>query len=992
MSKDSVLGLFSQQAQSHPERLAIVDHARSLTYRELDRLSDRLAARLAGRGVGKGALLPLLAERSPELVIAILAAAKCAAAYVPVDRRQPDKRKQEILRQCRAPLVLATQAGELPGHAVETIAELLDQATRASPAGPEPGGSDALYVIFTSGTTGEPKGVVVESRSLANLVRWHNRRFEMSGQSRTTLMAGVGFDVSQWEIWSTLCAGACLHLVPEDVRPDPAALLAFFAEQRISHAFAPTVMVPALVERPVPTSLALHYLFCAGEKLPPVATGSLPYTLVDYYGPTEATVFATCRVVDAEAYRRPASIGLPIGGCEAFILDAEDRPCRGDTPGELNLAGICLARGYLNDPVMTERRFHHAPHLRRRLYRTGDRARWLADGSLQFLGRLDDQVKIRGNRVELGDVEAALLRQPAIHGAVVLAHADDSSGSQQLSAFVVPRERAVAPAALLAALKSGLRQELPDYMLPSRYLLLERLPTTANGKTDRQALRRSLAEHRHERLDTQRCETPDQLQAALAWQEVLGHNDFGLDDSFFDVGGHSLLAAALVRELSRRFGSRAYIHDVYRTPSVRQQAASLARRAGQAPAELDSEPAQELRQDVRLPEGLDFGRSPHPEQLQTPRHLLLTGATGLIGAHLLAELLASRDAELHCPVRAQSDAHALERLRQATRQYRIELAETDWRRVRAYAADLAEPGFGLPVETYRELAGSVDQVFHSASAVNFIQPYSYMKRDNVQGLEQVLRFCACGQAKPLMLLSSISVYSWGHLHTGKRLMREDDDLDQNLPAVLTDMGYVRSKWVMEKIADLAAERGLALMTFRLGYATCHSRSGAHADYQWWSRLARTCLEYRAVPLLRELREGLTTVDYMVGAISAIARQPTALGKKFNLVPSIPRCLTLEEFFARLGERAGQPLRPMPFHDWVSLWEENRDAPLHPLLSMFRDNMYAGRSTVELYQDTYLWDCANVEEHLRGSGIREPEFDARLLDLYLASLTGAAATR
>ncbi|WP_208535056.1 thioester reductase domain-containing protein, partial [Pseudomonas aeruginosa] len=284
---------------------------------------------------------------------------------------------------------------------------------------------------------------------------------------------------------------------------------------------------------------------------------------------------------------------------------------------------------------------------------------------------------------------------------------------------------------------------------------------------------------------------------------------------------------------------------------------------------------------------------------------------------------------------------------------------------------------------------SVDQVFHSASAVNFIQPYSYMKRDNVEGLGQVLRFCASGRCKPLMLLSSISVYSWGHLHTGKRLMREDDDIDQNLPAVVTDMGYVRSKWVMEKIADLAAERGLPLMTFRLGYATCHSRTGAHADYQWWSRLARTCLEYRAVPLLRELREGLTTVDYMVEAISVIARQPSALGKKFNLVPSIPRCLTLDEFFGRLGRRAGRPLRQMPFDDWVSLWEDNRDAPLYPLLSMFRDNMYAGRSTVELYQDTYLWDCTNVEEHLRGSAVREPEFDDRLLDLYLAGLGGSA---
>lgn len=265
MSKDSVLGLFRQHADTHPERPALVDRERSFSYRELDRLSDRLAAHLARRGVARGERLPLLAERSAELVIAILAAAKCAAAYVPVDRRQPDRRKQEILRQCQAPVALATQAEDLPGQPVEVIAQVL--ATSAAGAAPRPAldGSEALYVIFTSGTTGEPKGVVIESRSLSNLVDWHNRRFEMDQRSRTTLMAGVGFDVCQWEIWSTLCAGACLHLVPDEVRPDPAALLAFFAEQRISHAFAPTVMVPALVEQPAPPSLALRYLFCAGK-------------------------------------------------------------------------------------------------------------------------------------------------------------------------------------------------------------------------------------------------------------------------------------------------------------------------------------------------------------------------------------------------------------------------------------------------------------------------------------------------------------------------------------------------------------------------------------------------------------------------------------------------------------------------------------------------------------------------------------------------------
>lgn len=266
MSKDSVLGLFRQHADTHPERPALVDRERSFSYRELDRLSDRLAAHLARRGVARGERLPLLAERSAELVIAILAAAKCAAAYVPVDRRQPDRRKQEILRQCQAPVALATQAEDLPGQPVEVIAQVL--ATSAAGAAPRPAldGSEALYVIFTSGTTGEPKGVVIESRSLSNLVDWHNRRFEMDQRSRTTLMAGVGFDVCQWEIWSTLCAGACLHLVPDEVRPAPAALLAFFAEQRISHAFAPTVMVPALVEQPAPPSLALRYLFCAGKN------------------------------------------------------------------------------------------------------------------------------------------------------------------------------------------------------------------------------------------------------------------------------------------------------------------------------------------------------------------------------------------------------------------------------------------------------------------------------------------------------------------------------------------------------------------------------------------------------------------------------------------------------------------------------------------------------------------------------------------------------
>ncbi|EEE02491.1 thioester reductase domain-containing protein [Burkholderia multivorans] len=274
---------------------------------------------------------------------------------------------------------------------------------------------------------------------------------------------------------------------------------------------------------------------------------------------------------------------------------------------------------------------------------------------------------------------------------------------------------------------------------------------------------------------------------------------------------------------------------------------------------------------------------------------------------------------------------------------------------------------------YRTLAGCVDVIYHSASAVNFIQPYSYMRTDNVDGLKRVLAFAADGQPKALMLLSTISVYSWGHLHTGKTTVSEDDDIDQNLPAVMTDIGYVRSKWVMEKVADLAASRGLPLMTFRLGYATFHRDAGLSANYQWWGRLVRTCIDQQQIPDLRNLREGLTTVDYMTRAIAHISHNPSALGHKYNLVHTDDNNLTLRQFFERLERHFGLRFETVPFRQWLDGWQHDTAAPLYPLLSLFRDVMYDGRSTVELYQDTYRWRCDRVRAALQGSGIEEPTF-------------------
>ena len=982
MDRDAIHSRFQWIAAEAPDQTAVADRERNLSYRELDERSDRVAVWLRQRGIGPGSLVPVVAHRSAELIIALVAVAKSGAAYVPVDASFPAKRRQAIIGQCRLAVVLATAADQTD-EAMTTTASIVRSTASEGPfQPPEVAGTDPVYVVFTSGTTGVPKGVVIEHHSLTHLIDWHNKRFTMGPDCRTTLMVGVGFDVSQWEIWSSLAAGATIHVVDDEIRSDPASLMDFYAARGITHANAPTVLIPDLVRTSPPASLRLRYLFCAGEKLHPQATAHLPYTLVDYYGPTEATIFATCRVVPPHSEHEPYSIGVPVADTEAFILDQDLNDVPYGEAGELCLAGGGLARGYLDSPDLSAQRFVYSARLGRRLYRTGDLARWLDDGTIQFLGRHDEQVKIRGYRIELGDVESALMRHPRVKAAAVVADQGTPTTGQRLVAFVVPHTAPRDEDRFVAAVRADLRHELPDYMVPAVYRLSADLPVTANGKTDRVALREQLsAEHRRP-VNQQEFDEEFERGIAMTWRDLLGHDHFDANDEFFDVGGHSMLAAAMVEEVGARLGAKAYIRDVYEYPSVRKMADELRRRSGERPLAVKSEPIQELKRDIWLPAGFAASGGYDIAQLSRPRHILLTGATGFIGVHLLGELLATTDAHVHCPVRGANAAVAADRLRRRAEHYRLEL---DFRRISVYPADLAEPRLGMASDDYSGLAGQVDLVYHSASAVNFIQPYSYMKRDNVQGLRELLSFATDRKIKPLILLSTISVFSWGHRFTGKTLMSEDDDIDQNLPAVSADLGYVRSKWVMEKIADLAAERGLPLMTFRCGYATCHSGTGICADYQWWGRLIQTCTGLHAVPDLHDLREGLTTVDYMSQAIAAVSRQPEALGQSFNVVPSPEQSLTLREFFDLLARHCGLDFAVLPTREWVALWENDPQAPMYPLRSMLLDDMYHGESILELYQHTYRWDTSKLRRHLEATPVREPEFTPEILARYLRHL-------
>ncbi|WP_437581584.1 amino acid adenylation domain-containing protein [Sorangium sp. So ce887] len=447
-----VLDRFEEQAARAPHAAAVVSDRGSLAYGELDRRANQLARRLRELGVGPETLVAICAERSLEMVVGILGTLKAGAAYLPVDAEIARERLAFILEDSGAP-VLLTQAHlseRLPPFAGAVIRLDADWPEMAALEGSPPpacaGPRNLAYAIYTSGSTGRPKGVLVEHRSLMNLVEWHVRRFAVSCADRATLVASPGFDASVWELWPYLCEGACLFIPGEPLRRSPDELRAWLIARGITVSFLPTPMAEELLRLDWPASAALRYLLTGGDKLRVWPGAALPFDVVNNYGPTEATVVATsCLVPRARPNGGTAtadpSIGRPIDNLRVYLLDPRGELVPVGVPGELYLGGVGVARGYLNRPELDAARFlpdRFSDEPGARMYRTGDRARWHADGTLEFLGRVDNQVKIRGYRIELGEIEAVLREHPDVEEAVVVAR-EEPPGNKRLVAYVIPR-------------------------------------------------------------------------------------------------------------------------------------------------------------------------------------------------------------------------------------------------------------------------------------------------------------------------------------------------------------------------------------------------------------------------------------------------------------------------------------------------------------------------------------------------------------------------
>lgn len=826
-------------AKGHSDAIAIIAEERTMSYGEVLRESAALANRLLDSGVTQGDLVAVLSRKGWEQVVATIGILLAGCAYMPVDADLPVARQLELLaigevehivtqQGVPAPLVLT---GEWSIHELTPGAgaplDSRHHVTRDS--------SDLAYVIFTSGTTGVPKGVMIEHGAVSNTIASVSRLCNTGPDDRVLALSSLSFDLSVYDIFGILGAGGAL-VIPDPHRGNDAT---YWLDLVATNAVTVWNSAPQLMrmfldmsESAESLSLPLTRVLLSGDFIPldvPARLEALVpgVTVISLGGATEASIwsiFHTIEKVDSAWSSIPYGRALP--GQTVRVLDHALRPSPDQVEGRIYIGGRGLARGYWRDQPKTEARFIRDPRTGDRLYDTGDEGKYLPDGSIVILGRSDRQKKIRGHRVELGEVEAVLNEHPMVKHAAVVAPQQEN-GSTLLVAFV----ETVGPVDdIESALKAHSEERLPEYMVPSRVVLVDAIPVSTNGKRDFASLElEALGEKPRDVASTAPRNVVESSIAAV-WQGVMPGAIIGVTDNFFDLGGDSVMATELVRELNVTLPLfNLEMHEIFENITVEALAALYLRRQEQQYApevvgkpdvdrlmvRADSEKTVMLSDVAALAEAAEnlVARSNRAVATTPPEHVFVTGATGWVGIHVVAELLAQTSALVTCLVRAKDTGAARERLFAALSSHRIELQAGWEHRLRVVAGDLDEPRLGLNSVGWVELAESVDSIYHLGASLNVMADYASLRKTNVQSSLAILQLATESRMKPVFLITPMTV---GRRYVNGRFVMLPEEQRNDADGLMT--GYAQSKWAVEQVFLAAADRGLRVKIYRTSHA------------------------------------------------------------------------------------------------------------------------------------------------------------------------------
>jgi amino acid adenylation domain-containing protein/thioester reductase-like protein len=971
--------LFEQQVEQTPDAIAVVYEGKQLTYGQLNAKANQLARYLRSQGVKPETLVGLCVERSLDLVVGILGILKAGGAYLPLDPAYPQERLTFMLADAQVSLLLTqthllTDKVQIITLKDPKIAQQ-EKDNLANEVTPE----NLAYVIYTSGSTGQAKGVMVCHRNLVNAYFAWEEAYRLQENVTSHLqMASFSFDVFAGDLVRALCSGGKLVLCPKEILLEPQQLYQLMVREKVDSAEFVPVVLRNLIQYLESSQQRLDFmrlLVCGSDswyvkEYEQFRTFCGSQTrLINSFGLTEATIDSSYFEAGTVALptEKLVPIGSPFTNTQIYILDSHLQPVPIGVIGELYIGGEGLARGYLNRTDLTAQKFIPNPFSKNpgtRLYKTGDMGRYLSDGNIELLGRLDHQVKIRGFRVELGEIEAVLKQHPTVQETAVLVR-DDLYGNSCLVAYIVSnrdRDR--------VTLKRFLQERLPNYMIPSAFVWLESLPLTPNGKIDRRAL--PIPERE---LEETFIAPRTELEKILAnlWTQILGIENIGIHDNFFELGGHSLLTTQLMVKIREAFRIDLPLRILFEAPTIASLAESL--EAGIS-GTLSKETILDLNAEAILDETI-FPENNFVDLKTEPKAILLTGATGFVGAFLLYELLQQTQANIYCFVRSSNLEEGKRRLQKCLESYSI-WQESFSSRIIPVVGDLSKPLLGLSQEQFQEMAQTIDLIYHNGAWVHHIYPYSVLKAANVMGTQEVLRLACKTKTKPVHFISTSSVFSASNFE-GVKVVKEEDSFDEFL---FPDNGYVQTKWVSEKLVKIAQNRGLPICIYRLGRVSGHSQTGVFNVNDFLYRLIVGCIRLGIAPE-GDIMEDIMPVDYVSRAIAYLSRQTVSLGKAFHLVnPQLLHSDMLIDTIRSLG----YPLQQVSYDRWrkklIEIASHSPEHPLYPLVPFF-----PARESEETTSGSGVlqFDCHNTLTGLAGTEIVCPAIDKQLLATYLSHL-------
>ena len=987
--------LFTQQVIKTPDAIAVKFGNQQLTYTQLNQKANQLANYLQNCGVTSEVLVGLYLERSLDILIAILAILKAGGAYLPLDPKYPQTRLTDILNDSQVSIILTQEKlltslssplprGETPLTPYQGKIILLDTdltiisqqniETPISAIKPD----NLAYVIYTSGSTGKPKGVMITHQNIVNHATSIIDKYQINSHDRILQFTTFIFDVAAEEIFPAWLSGATLIICPQEMVTNLIEFSQFLAQESLTVVNLPT---PYWQEWVLEIDRKISQI---PDSLRLVITGSdqvLPEKLalwqklvtekrqniqwINAYGLTETTITST-------VYQLPVNyqlntthsvpIGRPIANTEIYILDQNLQPVPIGIPGELHIGGAGLARGYLNRKQLTNEKFISNPissSKSSRLYKTGDLARYLPDGNIEFLGRIDYQVKIRGFRIELGEIEAVLAQHPLVKSSAVIVR-EIQPGNKQLVAYVVTEDHSN----IQQDLRSFLKQNLPDYMLPAFFVRLAELPLTPTGKINRRALSALMLELNHE-IDYILPRNPLEQKLAEIWCQVLGLEKVSVEENFFNLGGHSLATIQIISRIRETLKIDLPLQYLFTEPTI----AGLTKIINQLLQTADHiTPIDDFYVDAILDSSIKPQNLPQQSTNQL-QHIFLTGATGFLGVHLLHELLEKTSANIHCLVRAENVSEARNKLKNKLSFYQL-WNEQHSQRIIPIVGNLEKNLLGLSEKEFQDLASQIDVIYHNGASVNLIYPYSVLKPANVLGTQEILRLASQIKIKPVHFVSTTSVFCPENYPENEVLL-ESDPLDYYQGLV---GGYPQSKWVAEKLVMQARERGLPVTIYRAARIIGHSQIGICNTEDLFSRIITTCMQLGATPNI-DWEDNLTPVDYVSQAIVYLSFQKESLGKAFHLLN--PQIISMNHLF-NLIRKLGYQLPQISYDQWyyqlINLMQKSADKKLEIMSAFFPPT-----SQQKIPEPKF--DYQNTVKGLFGANINCPPINENLLSQY-----------